>query len=198
MSDKNASPLVTPILEIGPVVVFFAVFIWRKGETVILNGVEYSNFIQATAVFVPLMIFATFLAWLVNGRVSKMQLLTLIMVTVFGALTIFLNDERFIKMKPTLIYLLFGGVLTFGHLRGKNYLGSLMGERSPIRDEGWAIISRRVTIFFFALAFLNEAIWRTQTNEVWVYFKTFGLTAALFIFMVFQYPVLKKYGDFED
>ncbi|MBT4567107.1 MAG: septation protein IspZ [Marinovum sp.] len=198
MSDKNASPLVTSILEIGPVVVFFAVFIWRKGETVILNGVEYSNFIQATAVFVPLMIFATFLAWLVNGRVSKMQLLTLIMVTVFGALTIFLNDERFIKMKPTLIYLLFGGVLTFGHLRGKNYLGYLMGERSPIRDEGWAIISRRVTIFFFALAFLNEAIWRTQTNEVWVYFKTFGLTAALFIFMVFQYPVLKKYGDFED
>ena len=198
MSDKNASPLVTSILEIGPVVVFFAVFIWRKGETVILNGVEYSNFIQATAVFVPLMIFATFLAWLVNGHVSKMQLLTLIMVTVFGALTIFLNDERFIKMKPTLIYLLFGGVLTFGHLRGKNYLGSLMGERSPIRDEGWAIISRRVTIFFFALAFLNEAIWRTQTNEVWVYFKTFGLTAALFIFMVFQYPVLKKYGDFED
>ena len=198
MSDKNASPLVTPILEIGPVVVFFAVFIWRKGETVILNGVEYSNFIQATAVFVPLMIFATFLAWLVNGRVSKMQLLTLIMVTVFGALTIFLNDERFIKMKPTLIYLLFGGVLTFGHLRGKNYLGFLMGERSPIQDEGWAIISRRVTIFFFALAFLNEAIWRTQTNEVWVYFKTFGLTAALFIFMVFQYPVLKKYGDFED
>ncbi|MDG1424458.1 MAG: septation protein IspZ, partial [Paracoccaceae bacterium] len=174
MSDKNASPLVTSILEIGPVVVFFAVFIWRKGETVILNGVEYSNFIQATAVFVPLMIFATFLAWLVNGRVSKMQLLTLIMVTVFGALTIFLNDERFIKMKPTLIYLLFGGVLTFGHLRGKNYLGYLMGERSPIRDEGWAIISRRVTIFFFALAFLNEAIWRTQTNEVWVYFKTFG------------------------
>ena len=198
MSDKNASPLVTSILEIGPVVVFFAVFIWRKGETVILNGVEYSNFIQATAVFVPLMIFATFLAWLVNGRVSKMQLLTLIMVTVFGALTIFLNDERFIKMKPTLIYLLFGGVLTFGHLRGKHYLGSLVGERSPIRDEGWAIISRRVTIFFFALAFLNEAIWRTQTNEVWVYFKTFGLTAALFIFMVFQYPVLKKYGDFED
>ena len=152
MSEKNGSPLITSTLEIGPVAVFFAIFIWRKGETVVLNGVEYSAIIQATAVFVPLMIFSTFLAYLVNGRVSKMQILTLIMVTFFGALTIFLNDERFIKMKPTLIYLLFGGVLTFGHLRGKNYLGSLMGERSPIQDEGWTIISRRVTMFFFTLA----------------------------------------------
>ena len=198
MSDKNGSPLITSILEIGPVAVFFAIFIWRKEQTIVINGIEYSNIIQATAVFVPLMILTTFLAWLLNGRVSKMQILTLIMVTFFGALTIFLNDERFIKMKPTLIYLLFGGVLTFGHLRGKNYLGSLMGERSPIQDEGWAIISRRMTMFFFVLAFLNEVIWRTQTNEVWVYFKTFGLTAALFIFMIFQYPVLKKYGDFEE
>lgn len=198
MSEKSSSPLLTQLLELGPVAVFFVVFIWRKGEDVIINGVEYSNLIQATAIFVPVMIVATFLGWLINGSVSKIQVFTLVIVIFFGALTIFLNDERFIKMKPTLIYVLFGGVLTFGHLRGKNYVKALLGERTPVADEGWAIISRRLAMFFFALALLNELIWRTQTDDVWVYFKTFGLTAALFVFMMAQYPVLKKYGNFDD
>ena len=113
MSEKSPSPLLTQLLELGPVAVFFVVFIWRKGEDVIINGVEYSNLIQATAIFVPVMIVATFLGWLINGSVSKIQVFTLVIVIFFGALTIFLNDERFIKMKPTLIYVLFGGCLLY-------------------------------------------------------------------------------------
>ena len=194
MSEKNNSPLLSSLLEIGPVIIFFAVFIWRKGEVMVIGGVEYSSLIQATAIFVPLMIASTFIGWLVNGHLSKVQVLTLVLVIFFGALTVLLNDERFFKMKPTLIYVLFGAVITYGQMRGKGYLQALLGERIPMEDIGWQLISRRSAIFFFALAALNEIIWRTQSSETWVYFKTFGLTSAVFIFMILQYPILKKYG----
>ena len=194
MSEKNNSPLLSSLLEIGPVIIFFAVFIWRKGEVMVIGGVEYSSLIQATAIFVPLMIASTFIGWLVNGHLSKVQVLTLVLVIFFGALTVLLNDERFFKMKPTLIYVLFGGAITYGQMRGKGYLQALLGERIPMEDIGWQLISRRLAIFFFALAALNEIIWRTQSSETWVYFKTFGLTSAVFIFMILQYPILKKYG----
>ncbi len=194
MSEKNNSPLLSSLLEIGPVIIFFAVFIWRKGEVMVIGGVEYSSLIQATAIFVPLMIASTFIGWLVNGHLSKVQVLTLVLVIFFGALTVLLNDERFFKMKPTLIYVLFGAEITYGQMRGKGYLQALLGERIPMEDIGWQLISRRLAIFFFALAALNEIIWRTQSSETWVYFKTFGLTSAVFIFMILQYPILKKYG----
>ena len=194
MSEKNNSPILSSLLEIGPVIIFFAVFIWRKGEVMVIGGVEYSSLIQATAIFVPLMIASTFIGWLVNGHLSKVQVLTLVLVIFFGALTVLLNDERFFKMKPTLIYVLFGAVITYGQMRGKGYLQALLGERIPMEDIGWQLISRRLAIFFFALAALNEIIWRTQSSETWVYFKTFGLTSAVFIFMILQYPILKKYG----
>ena len=194
MSEKNNSAFLSPLLEIGPVIIFFAVFIWRKGEVMVIGGVEYSSLIQATAIFVPLMIASTVIGWLVNGHLSKVQVLTLVLVIFFGALTVVLNDERFFKMKPTLIYVLFGGVITYGQVRGKGYLKALLGERIPMEDIGWQLISRRLAIFFFVLATLNELTWRTQSSETWVYFKTFGLTSAVFIFMFLQYPILKRYG----
>ena len=198
MSEKNNSPLLSSLLEIGPVIIFFAVFIWRKGEVMVIGGVEYSSLIQATAIFVPLMIASTFIGWLVNGHLSKVQVLTLVLVIFFGALTVLLNDERFFKMKPTLIYVLFGTAITYGQMRGKGYLQALLGERIPMEDIGWQLISRRLAMFFFALAALNEIIWRTQSSETWVYFKTFGLTSAVFIFMILQYPILKKYGRMDE
>ena len=198
MSENNKSSLLSALLEIGPVIVFFLIFIWRKGETVVIGGHEYSSLIQATAIFVPLMILATGLGWWLNGHLSKVQVLTLVLVIVFGALTVFLNDEKFFKMKPTIIYVLFGGAITYGHLRGHNYIQSLLGDRLPMEDIGWQIISKRLAIFFFALAMFNEAIWRTQSSEIWVYFKTFGLSGAILFFMMFQYPILKKYGHLDD
>jgi intracellular septation protein len=101
-------------------------------------------------------------------------------------------------MKPTLVYLLFGGALSIGLLQGKSYLNSVMGQMVDMAHEGWMILTRRITVFFFALAILNEAIWRTQTTEVWVYFKTFGLTLAMFMFLASQYKVLTQYGNFEE
>ena len=111
------------------------------------------------------------IGWRLFGEVSKVQLLTLVLVLIFGGLTIFLNDESFFKMKPTLVYVLFGGAIAVGLLQGKSYLQSILGSSVPMKDEGWMIISRRIMIFFFSLAILNEIIWRTQSSEVWVFSK---------------------------
>ena len=196
--NKKNSSITTSLLEIGPVIIFFLVFIWRKGETVVIGGQEYSSLIQATAIFVPLMILSTGLGWWINGHLSKIQVLTLVLVIVFGAMTVFLNDERFFKMKPTLIYVLFGAALSFGLMRGQNYIEALMGDKLVMQSEGWAIIAKRLTAFFFALAVLNELVWRTQSSETWVYFKTFGLSGAVMLFMLFQVRVFMKYGDLEE
>jgi intracellular septation protein len=115
-------------------------------------------------------------------------------VTAFGGMTVWLNDDRFIKMKPTLIYLIFGGLLSIGLLRGQSYLRVVMQEALPMQDAGWMILTRRVTAFFFGLAVLNEVIWRGFSTEIWVYFKTFGLTAALFAFFMMQGRLLAKYA----
>ena len=196
-NNKNSSSLITSMLEIGPVVIFFLVFLWRKGETVVIGGTEYSSLIQATAIFVPLMILSTGLGWWLNGHLSKIQVLTLFLVIVFGALSVFLNDERFFKMKPSLIYILFGGALTFGLLRGQNYIEALMGDKLVMASQGWDIIAKRLAIFFFILALLNELVWRTQNSEIWVYFKTFGLSGIFIVFMLFQVRVFMKYGEIE-
>ena len=196
--NKKNSSITTSLLEIGPVIIFFLVFIWRNGETVVIGGQEYSSLIQATAIFVPLMILSTGLGWWINGHLSKIQVLTLVLVIVFGTMTVFLNDERFFKMKPTLIYVLFGAALSFGLMRGQNYIEALMGDKLVMQSEGWAIIAKRLTAFFFALAVLNELVWRTQSSETWVYFKTFGLSGAVMLFMLFQVRVFMKYGDLEE
>jgi intracellular septation protein len=127
-----------------------------------------------------------------------MQIMTAVLVTVFGGLTVWLNDDRFIKMKPTLIYLIFAGILGFGLLRGQSYLRLVMQDALPMQVEGWMILTRRFTAVFFGLAVLNEVIWRFFSTDTWVYFKTFGLTAVLFGFFMTQAPLLAKYGLEKD
>jgi len=147
-----------------------------------------------TALFVPLLLVCTGILWKLTGKISPMQIMTVILVTAFGGMTVWLNDDRFIKMKPTLIYLIFGGLLSIGLLRGQSYLRVVMQEALPMQDVGWMILTRRVTAFFFGLAVLNEVIWRGFSTEIWVYFKTFGLTAALFAFFMMQGRLLTKYA----
>lgn len=198
MADKQVSPMIKGLLEYGPVVIFFATYVLFKDSVLTLGGQEYTGFVLATMVFVPLLIATTFIGWLLTGEVARMQVLTVVLVVIFGGMTILFNDEKFFKMKPTLVYLLFGGALSIGLLQGKSYLSSVMCQMVDMAHEGWMILTRRITVFFFALAILNEAIWRTQTTEIWVYFKTFGLTLAMFVFLASQYKVLTRYGNFED
>jgi intracellular septation protein len=151
-----------------------------------------------TALFVPLLLLCTAILWKLTGKISPMQIMTALLVTVFGGLTVWLNDPQFIKMKPTLIYLIFAGLLGFGLLRGQSYLRLVMQDALPMQAEGWMILTRRFTVVFFGLALLNEVIWRFFSEATWVYFKTFGLTAVLFGFFMSQAPLLAKYALEKD
>jgi len=194
MAERKINPGVKLALELGPIILFFVLYFRLRERTFDIGGTEYSGFIVVTMIFIPLIAASTFILYRLTGKLAKMQIATLILVVVFGSLTIYFNDERFFKMKPTMIYLLFGGTLGFGLLRGKSYLEYMMGEVMPLKPEGWIILTRRITVFFFALAILNEAVWRTTSTDVWVSFKTFGLTAALFVFFIAQAGLLNKYG----
>ncbi|WP_319826402.1 inner membrane-spanning protein YciB [Thalassovita sp.] len=198
MAGKQIDPKLKTALELGPIVIFFAAYLWLKDRVFTIGGTEYEGFILVTAGFIPLMLVSTLALWRLTGHLSKMQVVTLVLVVIFGGLSVWLNDDRFFKMKPTLIYLLFGAALGIGLLRGESYLQSLMEAALPLQREGWMVLTRRLCAFFFGLAVLNEAIWRTQSTETWVYFKTFGLTAAIFLFFMTQGGVFKKYGIEDD
>ena len=122
-----------------------------------------------------------------------MQLMTALLVVVFGGLGIWFNDERFFKMKPTMIYLLFGGILGYGLLKGQSYLRTVMDGALPMDQTGWMILTKRFMMFFFGLAIANEAIWRTLSTDIWVNFKTFGLPIAMFAFIITQ-AMLSRYS----
>lgn len=194
MSDKNINPMVKLALELGPIVLFFGLYFSLRERMFQIAGTEYSGFIVVTAIFIPIIALSTLALYRLTGKIAKMQIMTLILVVVFGSLTIYFNDERFFKMKPTMIYLLFGGTLGFGLLRGQSYLKLVMEEALPLQPEGWMILTRRITGFFFALAITNEIIWRSMSTDAWVTFKTFGLTAAVFLFFMTQGGVLSKYA----
>jgi|TARA_B110000914_G_C15486178_1_gene458164 intracellular septation protein len=194
MSDDTLPKWVKPLLEFGPMVAFFFAYMRMKETVYTIGSNDYQGFIVVTALFVPLLLVCTGILWKLTGKISPMQIMTVILVTAFGGMTVWLNDDRFIKMKPTLIYLIFGGLLSIGLLRGQSYLRVVMQEALPMQDVGWMILTRRVTAFFFGLAVLNEVIWRGFSTEIWVYFKTFGLTAALFAFFMMQGRLLAKYA----
>ncbi len=186
MTTRTSPAWAKPVLEYGPIMAFFVAYLWLKDDVFTIGGRDYDGFILVTAGFVPLMLISTGLLWWLTGKLSKMQIVTVVLIVVFGGLTVWLNDDRFFKMKPTLIYLLFGGILGFGLMRGQSYLRVVMEEVLPLDPEGWMKLTRRLTGFFLGLALLNEVIWRTQSTETWVYFKTFGLTAAIFVFFMTQ------------
>jgi intracellular septation protein len=198
MSDTKINPMLKIGLELGPIVLFFAGFKFFKDRTFHILGTDYSGFIVMTAIFILLIVATTGILWKLTGKLSKMQLMTLVLVVVMGGLSVWLNDERFIKMKPTLLYLAFGGTLAVGLLRGESYLKLVMEEALPLQPAGWMILTRRLCAFFFALAVANEAIWRLCTTETWVTFKTFGLTAAMFAFFLSQAGLLNRYALPED
>lgn len=193
MAGKKINTWLKLGLELGPVVAFFVAFTRLKDQTVTIGDTDYGGFILATAGFVPLLVLSTLILWRLTGKLSAMQIATLVLVVVFGGLSVWLNDERFFKMKPTLIYLLFAGALGWGLLKGKSYLALVLEDAMPLAHEGWMILTRRLTAFFLGLAVLNEVIWRTMSDSAWVNFKTFGLTAAVFLFFMAQGRIFRDY-----
>ena len=197
MVERKVSGGVKAALEFGPVAAFFALYLMMRDQIYVIGGTEYSGFILVTAIFIPILAGSTFILYRLTGKLAKMQIVTLVLVVLFGGLTVYFNDERFFKMKPTMIYLLFGGVLGFGLLRGQSYLRFAMEELMPLKDEGWMILTRRITLFFFALAVANELIWRNMSTDSWVSFKTFGLPIAIFAFFMTQSRLFSDYAQDE-
>jgi len=185
-------------LELGPVIGFFVAYLWLKDEVFPISGTEYDGFVVVTALFIPVILASMGALWWLTGHISRMQIVTAVLVVVFGGLTVWLNDDRFIKMKPTMVYLLLGGILAIGLLRGQSYLRVVMGELLPMEQEGWMILTRRMTALFFLLAASNEIVWRTQSTEIWVYFETFVLTAATFVFFIAQAGLIQRYSTAEE
>tara|TARA_B100000902_G_C27057193_1_gene787205 strand:- start:40 stop:639 length:600 start_codon:yes stop_codon:yes gene_type:complete len=194
MSENQSPKWVKPLLEFGPIIAFFIAYTRMKDHTYSIGGTDYQGFIVVTLFFIPLLLVSTGVLWVLTRKISPMQIITAILVTVFGGLTVWFNDERFIKMKPSIIYLLFAGILGFGLLRGQSYLRMIMQDMIPLKKEGWMVLTRRFAFFFFSLALLNEIIWRFFSTEMWVYFKTFGITIALFAFFILQGSLLNKYA----
>ncbi|ATG47486.1 inner membrane-spanning protein YciB [Celeribacter ethanolicus] len=195
--EKQMKPWIKPALEMGPILAFFAGYIALRDHTFLIGGADYSGFVVMTAVFIPLLALSTLALWKLTGKLSAMQIMTLVLVVVFGGLTIWLNDERFFKMKPTMIYIMFGAILGLGLLRSKSYLSLVLGEVMPLDAEGWRKLEFRMMLFFFGLAVANEAIWRTMTTDAWVKFKTFGLPIAMLAFFMSQSGLMARHSTEE-
>ena len=198
MAEKRkVNPWLKAALEFGPLLVFFVAFTRLKDAQVTVAGTPYSGFVIATALFIPLMVVSTAILWRLTRRLAPMQIATLVLVVVFGGLSVWLNDPRFFKMKPTLIYLLFAALLGFGLIRGKPWLQLVMDGAIPMRAEGWVILTRRLVAFFLFLAVANEVIWRNFSDATWVNFKTFGLTILLMGFFVAQSRLFARFAPEE-
>ena len=193
MTDNKQSGILKILLEFGPIIVFFLAYKYTPLPEAFAGDESLEKIIFATKVFIPTILLSLVVGYLQTKEVAKMPLFTAIIVLVFGGLTIWLRDETFIKMKPTLIYLVFAFLLSIGLLRKRSYLQSLMSVALPMKDKGWMILTKRFTLFFIILAILNESVWRSLSTDTWVSFKTFGFPALTFIFFFAQARLIQKY-----
>lgn len=194
MADaREINPILKQVLELGPTLAFFVLYIRIKDDTFTYAGTEYTGFIVAAVLFVPVLLVAMGILWALTGKLSRMQVFTAFMVIFFGGLTAWFNDERFFKMKTTIVYGLLALILGVGLLRGRSWLEFVMADMLPMRSEGWMILTRRLVMAFTALAIANEVIWRTMSTDAWVKIETFGFPLALMAFMMWQFSQLQPY-----
>jgi len=181
MSAKpQLNPFLKLVLDIGPLVLFFAA------------NARFGIF-TATAAFMVAVLVALAVSYVMTKHLAIMPLVTAVIVLIFGSLTLVLHNETFIKLKPTIIYMLFGGTLAGGLLFGKPFLGVLFDSVFDLTDEGWRKLTWRWALFFFALAVLNEIVWRNFSTDIWVSFKLFGVVPLTFLFGALQYPLMMKH-----
>jgi intracellular septation protein len=205
MNEKRPqlNPSLKLALDLGPLLLFFlansrpALFLPLVSPILpvdVASG-ERAGIFVATAVFMAAVVIALAISYALTRHLPVMPLVTAAVVLVFGSLTLVLHDELFIKLKPTIIYLLFGGVLLGGLALGKPVLGMVFDSVFHLTAEGWRRLTLRWALFFFALAILNEIVWRTQSTDVWVNFKVFGVVPLTFLFAALQYPLMTKYEE---
>ena len=171
------------LTDFGPLIIFFY-FYYDSGKDL---KVAIPPFIIAT-------LLALAIVWVLEKTIPKVPLLSGILITLFGGLTIYFDNPIFIYIKPTIINILFGCALLFGKYFTKEpVLKKIMGKSIALTEEGWEALNKRWVYFFFGLALLNEIVWRTQSEEFWVNFKVWGLLPITFIFTAFQIGLINKY-----
>ena len=195
MPERRINPIVKILLEVGPIAVFFLAY--RMAP--VSDGVsemerQLEQILFSTKVFVPTILLSLAASYALTRHLPKMAVITAVVVTVFGGLTLILRDDTFVKMKPTILYGLFAGILGFGLLRGQSYLKYLMDELIPMRHEGWMKFTVRFVVFYLLLAVANEAVWRLYDTDTWVNFRTFVLPIANFLFIMAQVPLFQRYA----
>lgn len=168
-------------IEFGPLLVFFIANSWK--------GIFWG-----TGLFVVATVVSLILSRLLLGKLATMPLVSGFFVITFGGLTLYLQDETFIKLKPTIVNLLFAAILYGGLLFGKPLLQHLFGDEFKLTDEGWRKLTFRWASFFVLLAILNEIVWRNMSNDAWVAFKAFGILPLTLVFAISQIGLLKRYG----
>ncbi len=193
---KELSPLLKMALELGPLGIFF--LFNARGEQIaqsfpMLQVLGEPIFIATAAFMVAISISLTVSLWLTR-RLPIMPLVSGVVVLVFGALTLWLHDELFIKLKPTIVNCLFGSVLLGGLLFGKSLLGYVFDSAFKLTDEGWRKLTFRWGMFFFVLALVNEIVWRNFSTDFWVSFKVFGVMPLTLAFTLSQLPLIQKHA----
>lgn len=195
------NPLLKIALDIGPLLLFFfanskpALFEPLFAPIIpeaVAHG-ERAGIFVATAAFMVAIVAALVISYVLTRRLPTMALVSAVIVVLFGGLTLILQNETFIKLKPTIIYLLFTVTLFGGLIFRKQFLAMVFDQVFHLTDEGWRKLTVRWALFFLALAVLNEIVWRTQSTDTWVTFKVFGVAPLTFIFAALQYPLMMKY-----
>lgn len=179
MTKTQPHPLFKLATELGPLIVFF-----------VANA--KANLFVATAAFMVAVVVAMIASYVVTRHVPVMAIVTAVVVLVFGTLTLVLHDETFIKMKPTIVYLLFAAVLGGGLLFGRSFIAIMFDQMFNLTPQGWRALTLRWALWFAAMAVLNEIVWRTQTTDFWVAFKAFGMVPLTMVFAVTQMPLIKR------
>jgi intracellular septation protein len=194
-------PLLKLALDLGPLLLFFvanskpALFEpWLAPliPDAVQTGARAGIFV-ATAVFMVAILVALAISYALTRHLPVMALVSAVIVVIFGGATLIFQNETFIKLKPTIIYLLFAGTLFGGLILRKPLLATVFNQMFHLTDEGWRKLTVRWALFFLALAILNEIVWRTQSTDTWVTFKVFGVMPLTFLFAALQYPLLTKY-----
>jgi len=182
---QSMNPILRLGIEMGPLVIFF-----------VMNASH--GIFAATGVFMVAIILSLVIAYVAARHVPTLPVVSGVIVLIFGGLTLYLQDEIFIKLKPTIVNILFAGAIFSGLLFGKNYVKSLLGTMVELRDEGWRQLAVRWGLFFLAMAIINEIVWRNFSTDTWVTFKVFGFLPLTIVFALAQTPLMNRYAEQDD